>query len=190
MPELSLGQQPRSSALPAVLIAIGVLAAIAAAIFFLNPRKTAEITLRSAHAYAQDTKLSAISGGVHIVGSVGSTEHDLYVAVDVDIADKLRLPLFLKEETITLTAPDGSVLNATALTPAETAAVVTAFPALQTLTDAPALPRDAQVAPGTSLAGRVIFHFPQTTEEQWRAKKSATMTVALFHQDPQTVTIP
>ena len=189
MPELNLGPPPSRSPLAGILIAAGVLAAAAAAVFLLNPRKTANVTVSRVRTYTARTQASEVKGTTHVIGAPARIEQDLYVLVTVKIDDTLRLPLFIKDETAVLTAQDGSVLETSALHKEDLPQVYAAFPAVEQLASAP-LARDTRVEPGQSAEGMVLLHFPGATEANWTSRKSATLTLTLFHQDPQTITLP
>ena len=190
MPELNLGPPPNRSPLPAILSAAGILATAAAAVFLLNPHKTADLAVTDVKLYAARVETQATAnGGMHVVGTTGRVDKDLYVLVRIKLTDDLRLPLFVKNETLTLTAPDSSILTSEAMPPAQAASTFTTFPALGAMAGT-ALPRDAQVAPGGSTEGMVLFHFSGLTDEDWKARKVATLTVDLFHQAPQTIALP
>lgn len=189
MPELNLGPPPSRSPLPAVLISIAVLGAVAAAVFFLNPRKTAEVSVTKTQIYAARTETQAVKGGMHIIGAPARIDQDLYVLVTVKMTDKLRLPLFIKDETAVLTAPDNTILETSAVQKADLENVYLAFPQVKALATTP-LARDTQIAPGQTMEGMVLLHFPGASEDNWKSRKSATLTIELFHQDPQVLTIP
>ena len=194
MAELNLGPPPTRNPLSAILSAASILIVAAAATFLLNPRKTADLAVTGVKVYdarvvTKGTANTSSGNGTTIVGSTGSVDQDLYVLVRLKLTDDLRLPLFIKDETLVLTAPDGSILTANPLPPDQAASTLQSFPALAALASSP-LPRDAQVAPGASAEGMVLFHFNGLTEANWTARKVATLTVDLFHQGPQTVTVP
>jgi hypothetical protein len=189
MPEFNPSLIPSRSRLPAVLIASGILIVIAAAVIYFNPRKTAELTVTRVQVFAAHTETKAMPGSTHIIGTTPHADDDLYVLLTVKLTDKLRLPLFIKDETAILTAPDHTVADSSAIQIAELPNLYTTFPALQKLASEP-LARDTRVAPGESAEGMVLLHFPGATQENWTNRESATLTLDLFHQSPQTVTIP
>ncbi len=189
MPEFNPALIPSRSPLPAILAAAGILIVIAAAVFYFNPHKTAELTITRVQIYAAHTETKAMPGTVHIIGANPHADDDLYVLLTVKLTDKLRLPLFIKDETATLTAPDHSVADSSAVQVPDLPNLYTTFPALQKLASDP-LVRDTQVSPGQSAEGMVLLHFPGATEANWTGRQSATLTLDLFHQSPQTVTIP
>ena len=48
----------------------------------------------------------------------------------------------------------------------------------------------AQSPAGATTEGTILLHFPGLTEQTWKARKSAVLTLNFTHQPPQTVTIP
>jgi hypothetical protein len=66
--------------------------------------------------------------------------------------------------------------------------VYMAFPALKPLSGPPLL-RESSIEPGGHAEGMVLLNFP-LTEADWNQRKTATVTVSFYHQDPFTVTIP
>ena len=189
MPDLNLGPPPSRSPWPAALIAIAGLGAAAAAIFLLNPHKTAELSVTSTQIFAPRIVTKGDAGTMHVIGTVPHVDEALYIAVRVKIEDKLRLPLFISSETAVLTAPDGSVLESTAIPASGLDNLYTTFPELKKIASDP-LPRDARVEPGGTTEGMVLLHFPGANQSNWTNRKSATLTLGLAHQSPQTVVIP
>ncbi len=189
MPEFNAGLIPSRSPLPAILIAAGVLVAIAAAVLYFNPRKTADLSITRVQTYTAHTETKPYKGGIHIIGAPARIEDDLYVLVNVKLTDKLRLPLFIKDETAVLTAPDHSITEVSALQRDEITNVYASFPAVQALASA-ALSRDTQTAPGQTSEGLILLHFPGATDKDWTTRKSCTLTIQFFHQAPETLTVP
>ena len=193
MADLKFSQPaPRNLAAP-ILIAIAVLGIAAVLVFTLTPRTTADVTVKKTAVYAAHTVFKSEST---IVGR-DTSQDDLYVLVDLNIDNRLHLPLFLKDFTATLTPsnPDGTPaedISATAVEKLDVPNLYTSFPALKTLADqqaAPLLLRETQIDPGKSAEGLVLLHLP-TTQANWDARKSATLSIALYHQQPLTIDIP
>ena len=189
MSDLNLGPAPERSPLKAILIALAILIVVAVAVFYLNPRKTAELSVPKVQLYAAHTTFNAESGGVHVIGQGAHTEDDLYVVATVHIEDKLRLPIFIDTVTSTYTTSSDETLDTTAPNAADLARIEESFPALTPMMSHP-LDRQTQIASGAPVEGTVLLHFPGLTEKDWKARKSATLTVHLAHQAPQTITIP
>lgn len=195
MPELSLGPPPERSRLPAILIAVVVLAIVAWLLVRFTPHQTAELSVQKVDLIAPHTVFKQMPGSVHVLGTPAATEDDLYVLVTLRITDKLRLPIFLAGHSATMTAADGSSMDATLVDPSQFHRLGEILPQLaplltQVQTAGHAWNDDDEIAPGTPLTGSVLLLFPQISEAQWRAKKSASLTFNLRHQLPQTVTLP
>jgi len=189
MPEFNPAMIPSRSPVPAILTAAGILIAIAAAVIYFSPHKTAELAITRVQIYAAHTETKAMAGSVHIIGANPHADDDLYVLLTVKLTDKLGIPLFIKDETAILTAPDHTVADSSAIEVGDMANLYTTFPALQKLASAP-LARDSQVSPRQSAEGMILLHFPGATEANWTSRQSATLTLDLYHQASQTVTIP
>jgi hypothetical protein len=188
MPEFNPTLVPSPSKLPAISIATAVLVAAAGAFFYFSPSKPAEISVTRVQVYAAHTEMQAMKGSTHIIGALPHIDNDLYVLLTVKLTDKDRAPLFIKDETAILTAPDHTILESSGIQKGDLANVYTAFPQLQALASAP-LARDTEVAPGQTAEGMVLLHFPGATETNWHPRESATLTLDFFHQPSQTVTI-
>jgi hypothetical protein len=191
MSDLNLGPAQSSSPTKAILLAVIVLALVAGAVYYLNPRKTAELSVPRVQLYAAQTAFKAedSNSGMHVIGQSAHVENDLYVVATLHIDDKLRLPLFLTTVTATYTSPKDETLDTTSPSAADLARIQESFPALTPMMPQP-LDGQTQIAPGASAEGTVLLHFPGLTEADWKARKSAIITVNLAHQAPQTVTIP
>jgi hypothetical protein len=188
MSALTLAPTPQTTPLKSILLAIILLAAIAA-VFYLSPRRTAELTIPNVQIYAARTTTNSQQNGFRIVGQAAETDNDLYVIATVNLQNKLLLPLFIQSINATYTTTDNTVMDAQALNPSDIARLEETFPALAPLMANP-LPFDPTIAPGATAKGTVLLHFSGLTEQSWKARKSATLTINLAHQSSQTVTIP
>jgi hypothetical protein len=166
-----------------------VLAIIAAAVFLLNPRKTADLSVSSVDVFAPQTQYKAQEQTVKVLGEGAQTENDLYVVAHISMTDKLRLPLFLFGWTSTATFADGSTQDATVVPAQQLPRLGQMFP--QILPMAPKAVLDGtEIGPGSTLNGDIVLLFPNTTEDQWNHKKAATLTIELRNQQAQTVKLP
>lgn len=188
MTDLSLAPPRERGMMPYVLIAVVVIAAIVTAVWFLNPRTTADLAVTKVDLFAPHTELKASRGAVHVVGTLQTAEDDLYVVANVRMTDKLRIPLFVSGAAATLTSADGSAMDATAIFPRDLARLEVTFPQVAQMAPHP-LAFD-EIAPGTTSEGQVVFLFPGLTEDAWKQKKDATMEIHLEHQNPLTVKLP
>jgi hypothetical protein len=189
MPDLNLGPAEERSYLPAILIATVVLIIVGIAVFFLNPRKTADISVTKVDLYAPHTEFQATPGGSHIIGQAPSTEDDLYAVVTVNLTDDLRLPLFVDGTSVTMTAPDGSQTEAIGVPATDYPRLEQTFPQLTPLLSNP-FTYGQQIGPKQTATGSVLVLFPNTTEAAWKARKSATVTLNLRNQSPLTAPLP
>ncbi len=174
----------RSNLVPGV-IAVSILALVAAAVFYFNPHDTASMTLSNTTAVATRTNFKSDST---VIQSTPAGQDDLYVLTTLRIDDHLRLPITLDTLTATLVTADDEQTTASAISGPDLAAVFKAFPQLRPLSAAPLL-RETEIQPGGAAVGQVVFHFP-ITKAVWNARKSANLTVNLYHQTPQTIRIP
>jgi len=189
MSDLNLGPTPQSSPLKSFLIAVALLAAVAAAVFYFTPRKTAELSVPKVELYAAHTTTTGQRGDFNVVGQLGESENDLYVAVTLRVENKLHLPIFINSVDATYATPADTVIDTKALSLADVSRIEQTFPALTPLMSNP-LSFDPAIAPGSASQGTILLHFSGLTQQDWKARKSATLTVNLAHQDPQTITIP
>ena len=189
MSDLNLGPAHTSNRLRSIFIAVVVLTGVGAAVFLLNPHKTAELSVTRVQLYDGHANYSLFAGTTHVVGSVPHTEDDLYVVISAKLANKLRLPLFVESATGSYTAADGSQYDAEAVSASDLGRLEQSFPDLTPMLARP-LNNQTQVAPGQTAEGEVLLHFSNLTQDAWKARKSATLTINLAHQDPQTTPIP
>jgi hypothetical protein len=189
MTDLETAPPRDNGPLTAVLLAFGILIAITVAVVFLNPRKTAELTVQNVQTFAPHTEFKATPGAVHILGQPQASEDDLYVVASVHLQDKLRLPIFVSSVDATITTSDGTTYEATTILPGDWPRLTTSFPALATMLTQP-LVDGAEASPGGAVDGTVLLLFPDLKADDWTKKKSASLKLGLAHQDPITVALP
>lgn len=194
-PDLKLASPTDNNRLiPKLMIATVVMVVIGVAVYFLNPRKTAQITVQKTQIFAPHTEFRAAPGGGQLIGAPASTEDDVYLVATLSIEDKLRLPIYLTNISATMTTQDGSALEATVVSPLDLARLEETFPQILPLVSPPAAPPlqfQAAISAGATRVGTVVLLFPQTSQQQWQAKKSATLTVHLAHDAaPIEVALP
>jgi hypothetical protein len=196
MPELNLGPPPERSYVPVIVISAIALIVVVVLLFVLNPRKTAEITVQKIDLYAPHTVFQQTPGASHVIGAPPSVEDDLYVVASLRIVDKLRFPIFLSSYTYTasMTNPDGSIIEATIVDPVQYPRLEQILPALTPLLTQPQIGQpfrhNDEIDPGAPRVGYVLLLFPQVTQAQWQAKKSASIILNLRDQKSQTVKLP
>jgi hypothetical protein len=185
---LTFSQSANRSYTTPIVIAIAVLAAGLGVMELLLPRRTAELTIKNSATYASHLVFKADS---MMVGRE-TTEDDIYVLVTLHIEDKLHVPLFIKDVTATLTPAEGEPVTTSAAQKLDVPNLYLTFPGLKAVADqfsAPLLLRETQIDPGKSAEGVLVLHFPGT-QATWDQRKSATISIDLYHQPPVVVEIP
>ncbi len=195
MADLQLAPAPERSALPAILIAVAILAAVAAGVFYFNPHKTADLAVTGTQTFAPHTEMTAMRGtqahGMRVLGETGAGgEDNLYIVTNLRLTDKLRLPLFVSGATAHVAFADGSQADVRAIAASDLKRLQAIFPPLVPLTAQPIADGD-EVAPGQTKAGSLVLLFPDRTADAWKTKKpGSTITVELRNQEPQTAALP
>ena len=115
-------------------------------------------------------------------------QDDLYVPVKIRIADDLHLPIFIKTFSATLVTSEGEEIQGTASQKGDLEALTTTFPGLASLLSNP-LNRETIIDPEGFAEGMVLLHFPASAEA-WNKRRSATLSIDLYHQGPVTVDLP
>jgi hypothetical protein len=185
MADSTFSQSERPSFLVPALIVAVIVAIAFALIYFFTPHRIADLTVTHTAILPTHTVFKTES---KLVGHQDQVQDVLYVLATVRIDDKLRLPIFINDITATLTAPDDSVTTTSAVEKNDLANLYVTFPALKPLAGTPLL-RETAIQPGDHAEGMVLLQFP-ATEADWNQRKSATITIDLYHQGPFTVTIP
>ncbi len=183
MADLNFSQAERRNLFLPITIAVLILAAIAV---FLIHRLPHDPDLAITHTATWQAHTIFKSDSI-VVGQ-DKAQDDLYVLTTLKIDNHLRIPIFLKDFTATLTTADGETLESSAAQKTDLAPLYDTFPNVKALATPP-LTREATVAPGQVAQGMVLLHFP-ATQDTWDHRKNAALTVAFYHQDPLTVTIP
>jgi hypothetical protein len=191
MDELSFAGDNSGGPMKGIAIAAGVLIVVAGAVFWFNPHKQAEGHLISVQTLAPKTQFTGLAGsaGTHVIGTGPAEEQDLYVVATVQVDNQLRIPLFVDGERITLVQPDNTEVQGRIVGNKDIPRLTESFPALVPMVGQP-LPFQAEAPPKGSITGSIVVQFPDMTEEQWKGKKSGTLTVLFEHQDPLQITLP
>jgi hypothetical protein len=186
--DLKLAPEPEHGVMPAISIAVLVLVVVAVVVFLVNPRETAVLKVDKVQLYAPHTDVKADKHATkEILANMG--EDDLYVVATVTMTDKLRLPIFITDTTLTLTSADGSALQATGVSPKYYQQIEASFPPLTPMLGPPIYDGD-ELEPGSTRTGNVLMLFPGLTEAAWTHRKSAVLTINLRNQAPQSITLP
>ncbi len=197
MADLQLAPPRPRSVLPAALIAVLVLAAIAWAVFRFNPDHVADLKVTGIQTFAPHTEVKALEttsklhSNMRVLSksTAAAGEDDLYVIVNASITDRLRLPLFLEGTQIHVTLADGSQLEPRIIFGDTLKRLQSIFPALTPMVANP-LALDDQVDPGQTRSGSVVLLMPGVPADTWAKKRDATLTILLRNQGPQTTKLP
>jgi hypothetical protein len=181
--DLKFAQPARRNLLVPVLLAFLILGIVLALVLRFTPHKTADLTITRTLLYPAHTVFQSDT----IVVANKHTEDDLFVLTTLRIDDRLRLPLFLKDFTATLTTAEGEEISTSATEQRDLENVYTSFPELKALATQPLL-RDTMISPGQSAEGMVLLHFP-VTKDVWDRRRNAVLNVDLYHQGMQEVLI-
>jgi hypothetical protein len=183
VPQLTFAQPARRNLLVPVLIAFLVLGFAIALVIRIGPHRTADLTITHTAVFPAHTVLKSDS---IVVGS-DRTQDDLYILTTLRIEDNLRLPLFLKDFTATLTSREGQQFTTSATEQQDLATVLTVYPALKNLASTP-LFRETMVAPGQSAEGMILLRFP-VDQGTWDHRQTAFLHIDFYHQEQQSILI-
>ncbi len=197
MADLQLAPPRPRSVLPAALIAVLVLAAIAWAVFRFNPDHVADLKVTEVQTFAPHTEIKALEStteahsNMRVLSKSTATagEDDLYVIVTTSLTDRLRLPIFLEGTQAQVTLADGSQLEPRIIFGDTLKRLQSIFPALTPMVSHP-LALDDQVDPGQIRTGSVVLLMPGVPADTWAKKRDATLTILLRNQGPQTTKLP
>jgi hypothetical protein len=185
MADFSLSQPERRNFLVPIVIVLALAAVAFGLIYAFTPHRVAELSVTHTAILPTHTVFESKS---IMVGARDQAEDDLYVVATVKIEDKLRLPIFIKDITGTLTTSDGAQVSASAAQKNDLQSIYTSFPKLKPMTSAPLL-RETAIQPGQSAEGMVLLHF-SVPQSAWDQRSGATITIDTYHQGPLTVDIP
>jgi len=185
MPDLNFSQPERTNPMKSILIAAAVLAVVAALVFYFNPRDTAALSLSNTSVVGTRTNFKSDS---IVVSKTPAGQDDLYILTTLQVDDHLRLPITIDTITATITTKDGAESTTSAVNVGDLPAVFGSFKELKPLA-APPLLRETVIDPGKSASGQLVFHFP-ITKAVYDDRKSAVVTLELYHQKPISITIP
>jgi hypothetical protein len=186
MSELTFSQSERRSFLVPLLLAFVIIGGIFSYIY-LRPHRIADIAITHTAVLPEHTVFKSLS---RVVGHEDQAQDDLYVLATVHIDNRLKIPLTIDDITGALTPTDDSVEPATAsaIGKNDLDGMYVTFPALKPLSGPP-LARETTISPGDHAEGMVMLHFP-VAEADWNNRKSYSVTITFYHQEPLTVTIP
>lgn len=186
--DLKLAPEPDHGVMPAISIAVLILIVVAVVVFLVNPRETAVLKLDKVEIYAPHSEMQPDRRAPKQVGLANTGTDDLYVVATITMTNKLRLPIFISDTTLTLTNATGSSV-ATGVSPRYYEQIESSLPKMKELLG-PAIYDGDQLDPGSTHTGNVLVLFPGLKESDWNSRKSAVLTIGLRNQAPQTITIP
>ena len=184
MSEPSFALAERRSFLVPGLIALAVLAVAIVVAIRLFPATRVEGAVLG----TQTLPIKTVFHSDSIVVGANETDETLFVALTIRLENKLRTPSTFDDATLVLTDATGAQLSAKAALKSELSNITTMFPAVRPLIATPLL-RDTELAPGQSGQGTLLYSFP-IPQSVWDARKSAVMTINIYHQPDVTIPIP
>jgi len=184
MAELTFSQSEHRNYLVPGLVVLVIVGVAAGLVYKFTPHRIADLTVTHTVVVPIHT---GFSSGSQLVGAQATSQDDLYVLTTVRVDDKLKLPLFIKDITGTLTTPDGEE-DTSAIEKNDFDNLYTTFPQLKPFASPPLL-RETAIQPNDHAEGMVLLHFP-VTQAQWDQRTSATVTITTYSQGDLTVTIP
>jgi hypothetical protein len=182
--DLKFAQPAQRNLLVPVLLAFLILGIILALVVRLNPHRTPELTITRTVVVPTHIVFKSET----IVVSNQHAEDHLYVLATLRIDDRLRLPLYLKDFTATLTTATGEELTTSAIEKQDLENVYTSFPELKPFATEPLL-RETWIDPGKSAEGMILLRFP-VAKDVWDHRRSAVINIDFYHQGTQQVEIP
>jgi hypothetical protein len=185
MSELTFAQPERRNFLLPALIAVAVLAILFGLIYLYVPHGTADLAVTHVAVLPTHTVFNSDS---KVVGQQPPAEDDLYILATIRVGNRLSVPLTLDDITGTITAPDGTESTTSAIQKNDLPNLYVVFPALVPLASAP-LVRESIIQPAGRAEGMVLLHFP-IAQAEWDQRKSASITLKFYNQDPITVPLP
>jgi len=186
--DLKLAPEPEHGVMPAISISVLILIVVAVVVFLVNPRETAVLKVDKVNVFAPHTDFKPDKKAMKEVGLANTGEDDLYVVATVSMTNKLRLPIFITDTTLTLTTGN-SAEEATAVSPQYYQRIESSFPSLTPMLGPPIYQGD-ELAPGATHTGSMLMLFPGLTADAWNHRKSAVLTINLRNQAPQTIVLP
>jgi len=188
--ELKLAPESDRSIMPAISIAALVLLTVAIIVFLVNPRETAALSVDKIQEFAPHTATHALRGQISVLTDTPAGEDNLYVVAQVQVTDKIRLPLFITGATATLVNADGTSVDTNSVSPVLYPRLEKIFPEITPMLQGDPIRDGDEVAPGETRKGMVLLMFPGLKQSDWQSKKSAVLSINLRNQAAQTIKLP
>lgn len=177
------GAERRSYTVPIVLALVALAAAVA---FGIHRYPRTAVQLQAVRVELLPTKTEFKSDSI-VVGPP-AVQKDLYVVATVRVDNQLPVPVTIDSITCEFTTPQDTVLEDNAAQKDELPLMEQSFPALTPMLGNPLL-RETTIEAKRSAEGTVLLHFP-ISEEKWKSRRSAILTIHFYHQPNATVTLP
>jgi hypothetical protein len=177
-------QPERRSYLVPILLALVVLS-VASAWIYRETRTTLTVELLTTHVLPTKTVFRSDS----IVLGPGETSYNLFIVQTIRVTNGRHRPVSLDDFGLTLTDSTGAELAVKAIERQQIPNAEVSFPKLKALVTAPLLARDAQIPPGKSAEGVLVFSLA-VPSDLWDNRKSAVLEIDPYHLDPITLTVP
>jgi hypothetical protein len=185
---LTFAQPARRNLTTPIVTALLILGIGIAVLLYFTPHNTANVTIKNISVYPSHIVFKSES---LLVGR-DTVEDTLYLLVNLHVENRRHMPLFIKDFTATLTPADDEPITTSAVEKLDVPNLYSSFPPLKSLADkqaAPLLLRETQIDIGKSADGMLLIHFP-VSQATWDQRKSATITIDLYHQESVTIPIP
>lgn len=190
MAELQFSQAERRNYLVPALIGLALAGVAGAAIYFLTPHRIVRVTVTRTSVVPIRTVYKSsrivVDGDMRVMGD--QAQDDLYILAMVRVEDDLKLPIFIKDLTGTITEPDGAQLTASGVQKHDLDTLYATCPQLKQVAGPPLL-RETEIQPGATAEGMVVLHFP-VPQKLWDGRGEATVTVDTYHQGPLSAVVP
>ena len=160
-----------------VLIAL-ILSSLIVVIWVRFGRKTPVASGEIARLAIYPVQAKISGGAAGLAGQQGQDEiiNQLLVFAHVRLHNPNKAPITITDDWGVVTLADGSLQRSIGASTADFDKVFQAYPQLAPLRMDP-LRRDAQIQPGQSLDGLVVFSYP-ISRDDWDKRKSAQVTVS------------
>ena len=189
MADLTFAQSSRRNLTAPILIAVLILATVAAFAYHRLSGHVVDTSITHTEVFPIRVFFKPAQPSSFKVLTDKPVSHDegVYILATVHIDNHLTDPLFLKDLHATLDTPDGQY-RTSAIEQSDLPAVTAAFPTLAPKLSTPLL-RESTIPPGQSAEGTIILQFP-ITQSTWDARKSAALTIDLYHQPSIVIALP
>jgi hypothetical protein len=172
------------------VLAFIIMVVVAVAIYLVIPHNVTDLSVSKVDVFAPHTEYRASQGSsMQVLGETAQSEDDLYVVAHINITNKLKQRVFISGWSATVMFADGSTLDSTLVAKSELPRLEGIFPQITGLATEPIADGD-ELDPGVTKSGSMVLLFPNVTQDQWKSKRSAVLTVDIHQHVSQTVKLP